>query len=60
MGYVNNKGEEQSKNVEDDTVDANRDSTLQDAKTQNDTSNEIPTHKQFIANNNSDVDNLCK
>ena len=60
MGYVNNKGEEQSKNVEDDTVDANTDSTLQDAKTQNDTSNEIPTHKQFIANNNLDVNNLYK
>ena len=60
VGYVNNKGDEKSKNVEDDTVDTNTDSTLQDGKTQNDTSNEIQTHKQSIANNNLDVNNLYK
>ena len=55
MEDVNDKGEEQNKNVEDETLDPNTDSTLEDAKILSDISNEIPTHKQFNTNNSIDL-----
>ena len=51
MEDIDDKGEEQNKNVEDETVDTNSDSTFEDSKTLSDISNEIPTPKQFNTNN---------
>ena len=55
MEDANDEREEQNSNVEDETLDTHTDSTLEDAKTLSDTSNEIPTHKQFSTNNDVEL-----
>ena len=55
MEGVDDKGEEQNKNVENETLDTNTDSSLEDAKTLSDISNEIPTHKPFNTNNSLEL-----
>ena len=44
VGDVNDKGEDRSKNVGEDTLVTNTDLTLKDEKAQTDTSNDIPIH----------------
>ena len=50
MDAVNDKEMEKDTNVEDEKLDTTTDSTLEDAKTLSDISNEIPNHKQFNTN----------
>ena len=57
MEDIDCKGEEQNKNVEDETVDTILDSTFEDSKTLSDISNEIPTPKQFNTNNGIELSN---
>ena len=55
MEYVNDKEEEKDMNVEDEKLDTTTDSTLEDAKTLSDISNEIPNQKQFNTNDSLEL-----